>query len=376
MSRYDPLVYKALFEAAEDPMWVIVDNKFSFCNTAAAKYLGYTDETELEGVRPTQVSPELQPDGELSTVKAERYIEDTLSNGFHKFEWTLKRKDGSEISVEATLTKVKYHHLKFIFCIWRDISKRTQLITDLIEEKNKANKVIEAKNSFVSNMSRELRTPLNAIIGFSDLLLSGVAGEIASRKQEDYIKDIKSSGEHLASLVKEILDLSAMEKNTFELTEGEFDFDTCINDAILFVEEDANLKDIAIDYADGSPITFFGDQMAFKRAVVNLLTNAIKFTNTNGNIELKRTISNSGQLLFEIIDYGTGISAEALKRIFKPFEQGIGNHELQELGVGLGLTIVKSVIELHGGIIELNSVPNVETRALITMPANRISVTV
>lgn len=232
-----------------------------------------------------------------------------------------------------------------------------------------------AKSNFLANMSHEIRTPLNAIIGFSDAMLTGVGGEVKQQKHKEYLTDIRDSGEHLATVIKDILDLSKIEAGKWRLHESEFLLDECIREAMTMLKPQAEKKLVEIDYEPDLPVSgvkIFGDPVAIKRVFINLISNAIKFTSSDGLVTCFVNRLRNGRVSIEIADTGVGIPEDRLSHVLNPFEQCHGEHDLNEEGTGLGLPIVKNLVELHGGKFVLSSEMGVGTKATINFPTSRI----
>ncbi|MCC3860921.1 transporter substrate-binding domain-containing protein [Pseudemcibacter aquimaris] len=231
-----------------------------------------------------------------------------------------------------------------------------------------------AKTRFLANMSHELRTPLNAIIGFSDVILSGMAGEIKSQKQKEYLADIKNSGEHLATVINEILDLSKIEAGKWRLDITEFNLDDCITQSIKMIMPLANSKDINLKYEyqiSNEYSQIQSDIHVIKRIIINLLSNAIKFTNEGGNIECNCFVKDEEKIFIEIKDNGIGIPEERIEQVLHPFEQGHESHNLNEEGTGLGLAIVNELATLIGGEIRMESEFGIGTTVQIILPLQK-----
>ena len=232
-----------------------------------------------------------------------------------------------------------------------------------------------AKSNFLANMSHEIRTPLNAIIGFSEAMLAGLGGTVTSQKHVEYLNDIKNSGEHLAVVINDILDLSKIEAGKWNISESEFFIMDSINDAFKVIENQAKHKNINFTIKGAENIRLlkiFGDVTAIKRVLINLLSNAVKFTGENGDITCTLNRCKDGSIDVEIKDTGVGIPQDRLETVLNPFEQSVSNHELNEEGTGLGLAIVKKLIEQHGGTFTLSSKIGTGTSATINIPRTRI----
>ncbi|HEU4479411.1 MAG TPA: GAF domain-containing protein, partial [Pyrinomonadaceae bacterium] len=218
-----------------------------------------------------------------------------------------------------------------------------------IEEKSRQ---IEAanrhKSEFLANMSHELRTPLNAIIGFSEVLQERLFGEL-NEKQAEYTSDILTSGQHLLSLINEILDLSKVEAGRMELELAKFDLPSAIDNARTFVRERATRHGITVDVkVDERLGEFVGDERKIKQVLLNLLSNAVKFTPEGGRIGINAMQTNSA-VEISVTDTGIGIALEDQPRIFEEFRQVGGDYAHKKEGTGLGLTLAKKFVELHGG---------------------------
>ncbi len=242
-----------------------------------------------------------------------------------------------------------------------------------IEEKNQQ---IEAanrhKSEFLANMSHELRTPLNAIIGFSEVLQEKLFGEL-NEKQAEYTDDILTSGRHLLSLINEILDLSKVEAGRMELEVTTFDLPLAIENTRTFVRERATKHGINLDVAIDERLgEFMGDERKIKQILLNLLSNAVKFTPEGGRIgiEAKQT---DGEVQISVSDTGIGISPEDQLKIFEEFRQvGTDNAKKVE-GTGLGLTLAKKFVELHGGKIWVESEVGKGSTFSFTLPESPVS---
>jgi signal transduction histidine kinase len=225
------------------------------------------------------------------------------------------------------------------------------------------------KSEFLANMSHELRTPLNAIIGFSEVLGERLFGEL-NEKQDEYLKDIHASGQHLLSLINDILDLSKIEAGRMELELSDFDLPTAIDNALTLVRERAGRRGIGLHQAADEGLgQIRGDERKIKQVLLNLLSNAIKFTSDGGRIDVRAKPAD-GSVEVSVTDTGVGIAPEDQEAIFDEFRQ-VGTAEKKVEGTGLGLAPSRKFIELHGGRIWVQSEVGAGSTFTFTIPVAR-----
>ena len=225
------------------------------------------------------------------------------------------------------------------------------------------------KSEFLASMSHELRTPLNAIIGFSDMLLEGMFGE-TNEKQTEYLHDILASGQHLMSLINDILDLSKIEAGRMELEAAAFDLPAAIDDALLLMRERAGRRGIALErHVDGDVGEIHADQRKVKQVLLNLLSNAVKFTPEGGRIDVRAGLAD-GAAEISVTDTGIGIAAKDHAAVFEEFRQ-VGAADKKAEGTGLGLALCRKFIELHGGQIWVKSELGQGSTFTFTLPLRR-----
>mgnify|MGYP003668235655 CR=1 FL=1 len=229
-----------------------------------------------------------------------------------------------------------------------------------------------AKSNFLAGMSHELRTPLNSIIGFSEIIRDQMLGPVGKPQYAEYASDVVSSGRHLLSLVDDVLDLSKIESSTFELSEDEIE----LADAFEFVRRGfrrhAEARGVSIELKVADNAAFIrADMRLVRQMVMNLVSNAIKFTDYGGKIKIESLRDEDGRVHIKVTDTGTGIPAEQLSRVLEPFFQVRETALLSHEGSGLGLSLVKRFIELHEGTIDLESHVGEGTKVDLTFPASR-----
>ena len=233
--------------------------------------------------------------------------------------------------------------------------ENVRLFNEIQEKGRQLEAANKHKSDFLANMSHELRTPLNAIIGFSEVMLGGMAGTMPD-KQKEFIGDIRDSGKHLLALINDILDLSKIEAGRMELDVTRFDLPSAMSNAMTLVRGRAERHGIRLSSDISAEVSSYdGDERKFKQIVLNLLTNAVKFTPEGGSVTLGAQRMN-GAYVFSVKDTGVGIAPEDQQAVFEEFKQVGRDYDKKAEGTGLGLALTKRLVELHGGRIRLDSI--------------------
>jgi signal transduction histidine kinase len=235
--------------------------------------------------------------------------------------------------------------------LFQELAARNREIEDKSRQLEVANK---HKSDFLANMSHELRTPLNAIIGFSEAMMDRLFGDL-NEKQADYLKDIHESGKHLLSLINDILDLSKIEAGRMELELSSFHLPSAISNAITLIRERAMRHGIALGvHIDERLGEFQADERKLKQVLLNLLSNAVKFTPDGGRVDVSAKLD-TDKVEISVKDTGVGISPEDQASLFEEFKQFGKDRSRKAEGTGLGLSLTKRLVELHGGQILVDS---------------------
>jgi len=262
-----------------------------------------------------------------------------------------------------------------------DVSNRDELgalaanVNRMNDELRRLYKELETasqhKSDFLASMSHELRTPLNAIIGFSQVLREGMVGEV-NEKQRDYLDDILSSGNHLLSLINDVLDLSKVEAGQVELEVAPFSLRDALESGVVMVRERATTDGVQITVSDSSDVNLVdGDERRVRQVIFNLLSNAVKFTPAGGSVDMHAAQVN-GEVQVSVADTGPGIASKDLERIFEEFQQTEAGLEQRE-GTGLGLALSKRLVELHGGRIWVESQVGEGSTFVFTLPSKAVA---
>lgn len=241
------------------------------------------------------------------------------------------------------------------------------------EARRRAESANIAKSRFLATMSHELRTPLNAVLGFSEVMKSEILGAHTVPTYKEYAKDIHESGQHLLNLINEILDLSRIEAGRYELQEQAVTLTDVAEDCRRLLKLRAEKKGLRIlqNYQDGLP-QIWADERAIRQISLNLLSNAIKFTPADGTISITIGTTETGGQYLSVNDTGPGIPEDEIPRVLKSFGQGSLAQKTAEGGTGLGLPIVKGLVELHGGTFDLKSKLRQGTLVTVAFPSERV----
>ena len=254
-----------------------------------------------------------------------------------------------------------------------DITELKQREFALQEAKDVADRANKAKTSFLANMSHELRTPLNAIIGFSEIMVAQLMGPLGSDRYAEYAADIHQSGKLLLALINDILDMAKIEAGRLELSEEVVRLDAVTADVVRMLRHRAAEGGVELSY-DLPPGNCLvrADERMLRQILLNLLSNAVKFTPAGGRVTVALAHDTAGGLQVRISDTGIGIAPEDIDRVMQPFVQLENHLQRRYEGTGLGLSLVKAMVELHGGSFRLLSEAGFGTTAVVTLPPERV----
>jgi two-component system cell cycle sensor histidine kinase PleC len=289
--------------------------------------------------------------------------------------------------IYTTLAIVAFCYMLYMYYLSQQVHNTARSMLELRYDKNdliaalerskhesdiarlRAEAASRSKSEFLANMSHELRTPLNAIIGFSEMINSGGF----AHKTEEYSKLIRDSGHHLLTLINDILDLAKIEAGRMTLHETELDLHVLIADCLILMAARAQAGWITL-HTEISPDCpkLLGDERALKQILLNLVSNAVKFTPPEGKVTVSANLQSDGSFAITVVDDGMGIAEADQRRVFENFGQGRHDVVTSDKGTGLGLPIVKGLVEAHGGRVTLQSAVGEGTRVTIYMPASRV----
>jgi PAS domain S-box-containing protein len=348
---------------------VTPDRRVASWNAGAEKLYGYSA-AEMLG-RPVQVTLPPHRAAEAAAMVARVLRGERLEF----LETERLRKDGTIVPVALSVSPVTDPSgaVIGIASIARDLTERKRFEAALIDAKEQAEIANRAKSTFLANMSHELRTPLNAIVGFSEMMVHGVFGPLADERYRGYVADIHASGLHLLDIINDLLDLAKIEAGKMEIEEGVVAIGAVVGQAVRVIREQAGRAGIRLDVALAPALPRLrGDARAIKQILLNLMSNAVKFTPRGGRVTIAAAADGARGMRLQVADTGIGIAPEDIARLMQPFTQLETVEVRRHQGTGLGLALVQAMARLHGGSVTIESEPGSGTTVAVHLPASRL----
>jgi len=340
------------------------------CSTELLRLLGREGSAPVHRVRP--ILRHISPNDRGRLVHGFRAAFSTGAP--HQSDYTIRvagrpaRHVAIRIEVESDRDGVRSIHGTV-----QDVTDRKRIEADLGAARDEALRADGAKTIFMANMSHELRTPLNAIIGFSTLISTEAFGAVGNSKYREYAADIGSAGEHMRALVEDILTMTRLDAGQYVLTPAVFDLHELAVSAIALFSgtEMAKGRDVRLADGEGWPV-IEADERAVRQMLLNLLSNAVKFSASDKPVDVACDRNPTGDIRLSVTDNGIGMTEAETTLALVPFRQVDGRLARKYDGAGLGLSIVKKLIELHGGSMQIDSRPNVGTCVTLNLPAGLV----
>jgi PAS domain S-box-containing protein len=345
------------------------DGRYIDVNDRFTEILGYSRE---EAIGKTSVDLNIWVD-EGFREEMVRHLEQ--DGGFRDTEAPIRTKDGEVRLLSFSAERLNFQNEDVLLVVGHDVTDRREYETTLQESKTAAELANRSKSEFLANMSHELRTPLNAIIGFAEVLEKEMFGPVGSAKYLSYAADIRTSGTHLLEIINDILDLAKLEAGKLDLHETEFSIAEVADTCTRIIGERAREAGLTIHtHMPSDRLRLHADQRLVKQVLLNLLANAVKFTPGGGSIDIEASIGNSGNCIIRVSDTGIGMSEEDIRTALTPFGQVESSFSRKHQGSGLGVPLVKSLVERHGGNLDIRSQRGAGTTVSITFPPERVRV--
>jgi PAS domain S-box-containing protein len=363
--------FRSIYLSANVAMIVSIDQGgiVTSWNPGAEKAFGYAKD-EILGQPLTTIMPERYRQPHLAGLKWA-----SESSEFHINNRTVElkglHKDGHEFPLEMSLGAWRSKGKIYFSAVIHDITERKQAEEELQTALADAERANQTKSEFLATMSHEFRTPLNAILGFSEMLRSQYFGPLGSENYEIYAQDIHTSGEQMLALINDMLDIAAIEAGKRTMINEDIDVGDVLRNCIRNFEppaKDSGIK-LSLDIPDSFP-SLYADKRSVTQIILNLLSNALKFTERNGTISMSVTKEDK-KVSIKVSDTGIGIPPDKLPTVTDPFSQTHSDPHKTQIGTGLGLSIVKSLVEVHDGILNIESEVGKGTTVAVTFPLIR-----
>ncbi len=361
-------MFRRLFNDSADSILLLTESGFSNCNPATLAQLGYSTKEEFLSKQPWEISPERQPDGRLSSEKAQEIINRAIVDGFTRFEWLHIKSDGSELPVEVMLTSILIKGKQVLYTIWRDMTEH-KIAENEIDKKNKQLVELNSeKDKLFSIIAHDLRSPFHGLLGLTNIMATD-SRELSPDQIEKYSITLSKSVANLYRLLENLLEWGQMQKGSISFTPEELELSDIFLQCIDSVKEMANQKGITIDFEIPESRKIYADEKMISAVIRNLLSNAVKFTKNSGKVIVKSKKREDGVIEISVTDSGIGISAKIVDKLFKLGEKVSTRGTENEPSTGLGLLLCKEFVEKHNGTIWVESQEGVGSTFYFTLPA-------
>ena len=363
-------VYRGMFENA---LWGIFqttpEGRYIRVNRALSRIYGYNSPEALVTAL-TNISRQLY----VNPDRREEFVRLMRENGqLSGFESLVYQHDGSLIWISESCREIRAASGELLYYegTVEDITHRKHSEADLMAAREEAEQASQAKSLFLAKMSHELRTPLNAVLGFSEILNDELFGPLDDKRYKEFAADIHGSGRHLLDIINDILDLTKVEAGQLQLDDQLIDLDDLLHTCERLIAKAAARQDVQLiveSQAVGAVLR--ADPIRLKQILLNLLSNAVKFTPAGHKVELTARREEEA-FVIEVRDTGIGMTPDDVVLALQPFQQVDNSFSRRHEGTGLGLPLTKSLVELHGGVLTIESAPSIGTTVAVRLPSWR-----
>jgi PAS domain S-box-containing protein len=375
---------RTVFENTYDSVFVVnEDNEIVYANSSALGLMGRQGETVL-GCSVDEFCPNFEPGSAAHKISHFLRMAKREESQIGPHPTAIQRANGMIKDIELTVGSVRLERVdgplekrtrdRFLYvCNFWDANVRSRfegIRGADYEDQVMANR---AMSEFVANMSHELRTPLNAVIGFSEIIKAEMLGPVGTPQYIDYAEDIYRSGTHLLEIINDILDIAKVESGKAELQEEEVGVVELIKSCIKLIEQKAEQSEVKVHVLPISePYRLYVDKRKLKQVLINLLSNAVKFTPRGGGLEVDAALKADGSFTLSVSDSGIGMRSQDIAIALAPFGQVASSLNRNYEGTGLGLPLVKSLVDAHGGHLNIKSRLHIGTTVTVSLPPERV----
>lgn len=364
--------FRTIFENSISGIYqTSADGRFISANPALAEIFGYSSADDLMS-SVTDIRKQIYVNPEDRTKFTQQALFEGRVSGL---ETEVYRKDGQKMWIMESARLVRSEKggvLYYEGSVW-DVTERHEAEETMRQARIQAEISSRSRMEFLANMSHELRTPLNAVIGFSEIIKDEVMGVMSIPIYKEYAQDIYESGSHLLKIISEILEVSKIETGHRELNESNFKIEKALKSCMVIMTNRIDEAGVQVKFHIPEDLPeILAEQLGFKQIMLNLVGNAVKFTPKGGKIDISARINNTGEMEVDVADTGLGMTPDEMKKALQPFGKVDTSFSGMKSGTGLGLTIVDSLIRLHGGQFKLMSQKGTGTTARIIFPAARV----
>jgi PAS domain S-box-containing protein len=364
--RRSEKLLSTVFQASSDPisLTTMAEGRYVDVNDSFLRLLGWR-RADVIGRTSTEINFWQDP-----TFRA-RMLESLRRDGFVRgVPAAVRTTDGAVRDYLYSVEMIQFEDESLLLGIGRDVTDLKRSADELRRSMEAAETASRAKSEFLANMSHELRTPLNAILGFSEVIGGEMFGPVGHPRYRDYANDIYGSGRLLLGIIDDLLDISRLENGKLDIRAEQVQAAEIIEACTRLVDGKAREARVHL-VADlpKAPVRLEADELRLKQILLNLLTNAVKYTPQGGSVTIGVREQPNGEVLFDVADTGIGMTAHEIEIALQPFGQVENAMTRHQQGTGLGLPLAKGLVELHGGKLTIESTPQVGTRVAVTLPS-------
>ncbi len=359
-------MFRILFDQSADLCLLLDDSGFTNVNASTLSALGYQKRDEILSKFPGDISPEKQPDGTLSTDKAKKMVKHALKEGYHKFEWTHLRADKSELPVEVMLTPVRFKGKQYLYSLMRDISERKAAEEEINHKNELLTSLLKEKDKFFSIIAHDLSSPFQTFWGLTEMMTD----DDADYTHEEYVemsKKLNKLARNLYVLLRNLLEWAQMQKGAMDFEPESFNISDVLDPIIETSLTRCEQKGISLINNIEPEISLLADKKMVNSILMNLISNAIKFTSRGGSVSVSGKTINDSTIEISVTDTGIGMTKDKLKKLFKLGEKTKSEGTDGELSTGLGLMLCKEFVEKNGGKIGVESKPGIGSKFYFTL---------